>query len=97
MSGVGSRRSVFLERFQTGASGCSPRYGWHGVWTYGAASEWVVELCEAAELLGTSERHSRRPCKRYEAADAEGPDRSGASARLEADRRGGEIRLTVAH
>ena len=46
------------------------------MWTYGAASGWVVELCEAAELLGTSERHSRRPRKRYEAADAEGPDRS---------------------
>jgi hypothetical protein len=35
MSGFGSRRSVrFLEGFQTGGSGCSPRYGWHGMWRH---------------------------------------------------------------
>ena len=33
MSGFGSRRSVrFLEVFQTGGSGCDPRYGWRGIW-----------------------------------------------------------------
>ena len=32
MSGFGSRRSVrFLEGFQTGGSGCDPRYGWRGI------------------------------------------------------------------
>src|SRR5271165_350253 len=32
MSGFGSRRSVrFLEVFQTGGSGCDPRYGWRDI------------------------------------------------------------------
>jgi DNA invertase Pin-like site-specific DNA recombinase len=35
MSGFGSRRSVrFLGEFQTGGSGCGPRYGWRGMWRH---------------------------------------------------------------
>jgi site-specific DNA recombinase len=35
MSGFGSRRSVrFLGEFQTGGSGCDPRYGWRGMWRH---------------------------------------------------------------
>ena len=35
MSGFGSRRSVgFLEGFQTGGSGCDPRYRWPGMWRH---------------------------------------------------------------
>ena len=35
MSGFGSRRSVrFLGEFQTGGSGCGPRYGWRGIWRH---------------------------------------------------------------
>src|SRR6516162_5565177 len=74
MSGFGSRRSVrLLEGFQTGGSGCNPRYGWRG-YIEGLERYRAGRLSceEAAELLGVSERHFRRLRDRYEADGAEG-------------------------
>jgi hypothetical protein len=40
MSGFASERSVrFLEEFQTGGSGCDPRYGWRGLWRHWSGIE----------------------------------------------------------